>query len=181
MPITSEQLLQFWFHELEPRQWWAVDRELDHLLERRYGSLLVQAAAGELFPWRASAQGRLAEVIVLDQFSRNIHRGTPRAFGQDAQALALAQEAVAAGALQALSEVERPFLLMPYMHSESHLVHMHAEALYLEFTPASTQEFERRHKAIIDRFDRYPHRNQILGRESSPEEIEFLRQPGSSF
>ena len=147
----------------------------------RYVDLLQQAAAGELSAWRTSAGGRLAEVIVLDQFSRNIHRGRPQAFAQDPQALALSQVAVAGGSLQELNEVERTFLLMPYMHSESRLVHVQAEALFRRFAPAENHGFELRHKAIIDRFGRYPHRNQVLGRVSTEEEIEFLKQPGSSF
>lgn len=174
-------VLAFWFDEIEPKQWWVVDPAFDDRVRQGFGDLLEQAAAGELWEWRRSARGRLAEVIVLDQFSRNIHRGTPRAFTQDPQALALAQEAVASGALQALDEVERTFLLMPYMHSESRRVHVEAEALFRQFAPKQNHEFELRHKAIVDRFGRYPHRNAILGRVSSDEELEFLEQPGSSF
>jgi len=178
---TSEEVLIFWFEEIDRRNWWTVDAAFDDLLRIRFLGLLQQASAGELSSWRVSARGRLAEIIVLDQFSRNIHRGTPQAFSQDAQALALAQEAVAAGALVELADDERAFLLMPYMHSESRLVHVQAEALFRQFAPKGNHEFELRHKAIIDRFGRYPHRNQILGRVSSEEEIEFLKQPGSGF
>src|SRR5690606_13483826 len=115
----------FWFNEIEPAQWWINDPAFDALVERRFSSLLQQATAGELFEWRASLRGRLAEVIVLDQFSRNIHRGTPSAFSQDAAALVLSQEAVAAGALSELGPDERNFLLMPFMHSESRHIHAH--------------------------------------------------------
>jgi uncharacterized protein (DUF924 family) len=174
-------ILQFWFHEIEPRQWWAVDPAFDALLRERFLPLLQQAAQGELAAWRGTAQGRLAEVIVLDQFSRNIFRGTPRAFAQDPMALALSQEAVAAGALDALQPEERPFLLMPFMHSESRAVHVEAERLFAQWAPGSSHDFERRHQAIIERFGRYPHRNAILGRESTAEELAFLQQPGSSF
>lgn len=174
-------VLRFWFEEIEPAQWWAVDPAFDDLVRTRFGELLLQGAAGELWEWRTSARGRLAEVIVLDQFSRNIHRGTPGAFAQDAQALVLSQEAVALGALQALNDIERAFLLMPYMHSESRRIHVEAEALFRRFAPAQNHEFELRHKAIIDRFGRYPHRNAIVGRVSTDEEREFLQQPGSSF
>jgi uncharacterized protein (DUF924 family) len=174
-------VLRFWFEEIEPKQWWAVDPSFDDLVRSRFDQQLRQAAAGESWEWRGSARGRLAEVIVLDQFSRNIHRGTPGAFAQDAQALVLSQEAVDRGALQTLDEIERTFLLMPYMHSESRRVHVEAEALFRQFAPAQNHEFELRHKAIIDRFGRYPHRNAILGRVSSAEEREFLKQPGSSF
>lgn len=118
---------------------------------------------------------------MLDQFSRNIHRDTPRAFAQDGMALVLAQEAVASGVLDQLEPIERAFLLMPWMHSESRLIHVEAERLFKAWAPESNYDFELRHKAIIDRFGRYPHRNAILGRESSVAEVEFLKQPGSSF
>jgi len=175
------EVLSFWFEEIEPSLWWSADPGFDELIRHRFLSLMHQAAAGELYPWRAAAEGRLAEIIVLDQFSRNVYRNTPRAFAHDSMALVLAQEAVAAGALHSLSPTQRSFLLLPYMHSESRRIHVEAEALYKEFAPAGNYEFELRHKAIIDRFGRYPHRNEILGRTSTPEEVEFLKQPGSRF
>lgn len=174
-------VLKFWFEEIAPEAWWKADAGFDAQIRTRFAERLRQAAQGELFAWRSDARGRLAEIIVLDQFSRNIHRDTPQAFSQDPMSLALAQEAVAAGAHRMLSETERTFLLMPYMHSESKLVHVEAERLFREFTPAFNYEFELKHKAIVDRFGRYPHRNAILGRVSTPEEIEFLKQPGSRF
>ncbi|MDX1391997.1 MAG: DUF924 family protein [Rheinheimera sp.] len=174
-------VLNFWFVEVEPKQWWRKDAAFDAQIGRRFTTLLLQAAAAELYHWRTSARGRLAEIIVLDQFSRNIYRDTPLAFTQDAMALVLAQEAVAGGALQQLNEDERSFLLMPYMHSESKVVHQQAEALFKQHTKAHSYQFELKHKAIIDRFGRYPHRNSILGRESTPDEREFLTQPGSGF
>jgi uncharacterized protein (DUF924 family) len=134
-----------------------------------------------LFGWRADPRGRLAEVIVLDQFSRNMYRGQGRAFAADALALALAQEAVAAGADLALPLEQRTFLYMPYMHSESQAIHVVAERLFRERGPKDNHDFELRHKAIIDRFGRYPHRNAALERASTSEELEFLAQPGSSF
>lgn len=179
--MTPEAVLAFWFEETAPARWWSVDPAFDAEVRRRFGGLLAQAAAGECHAWRGQAKGRLAEVIVLDQFPRNIHRGTPAAFAHDSMALALAQEAVAAGALVELSAIERNFLLMPFMHSESRAIHAWAEALYREHAPPENLGFERRHKAIIDRFGRYPHRNAILGRTSTPEETAFLAEPGSSF
>ncbi|MBX3705962.1 MAG: DUF924 domain-containing protein [Pseudomonadales bacterium] len=176
-----EDVLHFWFEEIEPRQWWAVDPTFDRMLAERFGSLLEQAARCELFAWRASAAGRLAEIIVLDQFSRNVHRGTPRAFAQDSLALGLAQEAVAGGFDRALEPERRSFLYMPYMHSESRRVHVEAERLFRANGVADNLDAELRHKAIIDRFGRYPHRNAILGRVSSAEELAFLEQPGSRF
>ncbi|QQE66233.1 membrane protein [Leptolyngbya sp. BL0902] len=177
-----DDVLTFWFKDLQPQQWWAADPAFDAQLRERFWDLLQRAAAGELWPWRATAAGRLAEIIVLDQFSRNIYRQTPQAFAQDGMALVLAQEAVAAGALADLADpMERAFLLMPYMHSESKPIHAQAEPLFQEHTPADNLDFERRHRAIIDRFGRYPHRNAILGRASTEEELEFLKQPGSRF
>lgn len=180
MPIYNE-VPEFWFRELEPAQWWKSDPQLDAQIKQRFSALLARAARAELYSWRDSAQGRLAEILVLDQFSRNIHRNTPAAFAQDPMALALAQEALAAGALDRLDSMQRTFLLMPYMHSESAAIHAEAERLFRQWTPADNYDFELRHKAIIDRFGRYPHRNAILGRVSTPEEVAFLQTPGSSF
>lgn len=175
------EILRFWFEEIQPAQWWKVDAAFDEQVRSRFGALHEQARRCELFAWRATPEGRLAEVIVLDQFARNIHRGTPGAFAADPLALALAQEAVAAGADLQLPAEQRAFLYMPYMHSESAAIHAAAEPLMRQRAPAHTHEFELKHKAIVDRFGRYPHRNDILGRASSAEEIEFLKQPGSSF
>lgn len=175
------EVLAFWFEELEPKMWWAADPDIDRRIRDRFLDVLNQAARAELFSWRREPEGRLAEIIVLDQFSRNVYRNTATAFAQDPMALVLAQEAVAAGVLQLLSPTERGFLLLPYMHSESRFIHTLAESLYREYAPPYNHEFEVRHKAIIDRFGRYPHRNGVLGRVSTAEEIEFLKQPGSSF
>ena len=177
----QEEVLSFWFREVDPKLWWSADLGFDALVRQRFLELMQAAAAGELYEWRATARGRLAEIIVLDQFSRNVYRNTPQAFAQDPMALALAQEAVAAGALASLDPTEGSFLLLPYMHSESRKIHVVAEALYREFAPAGNYEFELKHKAIVDRFGRYPHRNETLGRTSTPEEIEFLKEPGSKF
>lgn len=174
-------VLNFWFNDIDPKRWWVKDEAFDVLLRERFLTLLQQAQAGELFHWRSSAKGRLSEIIVLDQFSRNIFRDTPDAFAQDPMALALAQEAVAAGALLELNEAERGFLLMPYMHSESRLIHQQAELLFAQHASTVQHDFELKHKAIVDRFGRYPHRNEILGRTSLASEIEFLTQPNSSF
>jgi uncharacterized protein (DUF924 family) len=179
--IAAADVHTFWFDEAGPKAWWSADPAFDRLIRDRFGAVLARAAAGECAAWRQSAAGRLAEVIVLDQFSRNAWRGTARAFAQDATALVLAQEAVDRGALAALSPDERSFLLMPYMHSESRVIHVEAEALFRLHATADNHRFELRHKAIVDRFGRYPHRNAILGRVSTAEEVEFLKQPGSSF
>lgn len=174
-------VLAFWFGEIDPRLWFAADSDFDDLIRGRFLGLIDQAAAGELFPWRVTAAGRLAEIIVLDQFPRNVHRNTAQAFAHDPMALVLAQEAVAAGALDLLEPTQRSFLLLPYMHSESPQIHAVAARLFRDFAPALNYDFELRHKAIIDRFGRYPHRNELLGRISTADELEFLAQPGSRF
>jgi uncharacterized protein (DUF924 family) len=177
----QQAVLNFWFEEIPEQSWWVADPGFDVLIRQRFGQVLEQAARAELSDWRTTPMGRLAEIIVLDQFSRNVYRDTARAFSQDAMALALSQEAIAAGAPLEMKAIEQCFLFMPFMHSESRLIHQQAEVLFRQAGLKSNLEFELKHKAIIDRFGRYPHRNKILGRTSSAEEIEFLQQPGSSF
>lgn len=174
-------VLAFWFEEIDPRQWWVADPDFDQLIAGRFLDLLQSAMKGELYHWRSEPKGRLAEIIVLDQFSRNVFRNMTTAFSQDPMALALSQEAVASGVLASLQPMECAFLLMPYMHSESPLIHTEAEKLYKAWAPDSNYQFELQHKAIIDRFGRYPHRNEILDRTSTQEELLFLQQPDSHF
>ena len=181
MTVTYQDVLEFWFDELTPKDWFTGGEEIDALIEARFSDLHRSAAQGELFEWRQSAHGRLAEIIVLDQFSRNIGRNSPTAFSADPMALALAQEAVAGGFDHQLNEQQKSFLYMPYMHSESLLVHEQAVELFSQTGLEHNLDFEFKHKVIIERFGRYPHRNEVLGRASTPEEIEFLQQPGSSF
>jgi len=176
-----KQVLDFWFMEIEPAQWWTRDTALDADIRKRFGRTHRAAALGELEPWRKHPEGRLAEIIVLDQFSRNIHRDSPLAFACDGMALALAQEALRMRADEQVALERRAFFYMPYMHSESLAIHRAALELFSRPGAEHNYEFELKHKAIIDRFGRYPHRNAILGRESTPEEIDFLSQPGSSF
>ncbi|MCC4799805.1 hypothetical protein BCT30_01910 [Enterovibrio norvegicus] len=175
------KVLTFWFEELTPNDWFSKSEELDKQIEARFGDLLEQASRAELFDWRSSAKGRLGEILVLDQFSRNIYRDTPKAFAQDPLALALAQEAINLGIERELSEIERTFMYMPYMHSESQKVHKDAMQLFNSLEDKQSYEYEIKHKEIIDRFGRYPHRNAILGRECTEEETAFLKQPGSGF
>jgi uncharacterized protein (DUF924 family) len=179
--MQAQDILQFWFIDLSDQQRFAKDVTVDALMRERFGSVLQAAARGELFKWRATPQGRLAEIVVLDQFSRNIYRDTAAAFAQDAQALTLAQELVASGQDYVLEAGRRTFAYMPYMHSESPLIHAQAVALFSQAGMADTLAYELRHKDIIDRFGRFPHRNAVLGRLSTAEELEFLTQPGSSF
>ena len=179
--MNPQSILHFWFTELTPKQHFANDAALDETIRTRFGATLEAAARCELFAWRTTLEGRLAEILVLDQFSRNVYRDTPQAFAQDALALALAQELVASGQDRSLPLAQRSFTYMPYMHSESALVHTQAALLFAQPGLEDTLRFEQRHQAIIERFGRYPHRNAILGRESTPEELAFLREPGSGF
>jgi uncharacterized protein (DUF924 family) len=179
--MHPQSILHFWFTELTPKQHYAKDAALDETIRTRFGPTLEAAARCELFSWRATPEGRLAEVLVLDQFSRNVYRDTPRAFAQDALALVLAQELVASGQDRSLPLAQRSFAYMPYMHSESALVHAQAVALFSQPGLEDNFRFELRHKEIIDRFGRYPHRNTPLGRASTPAELAFLSEPGSSF
>jgi uncharacterized protein (DUF924 family) len=178
---TSCTVFKFWFQEIDRSLWFKKDPDFDKLLAERFGDLHTRVCAGELSAWRESAPGRLAEIIVLDQFSRNLYRNSAKAFAQDGMALVLAQEAVHCGADLALPAQERVFLYMPYMHSESPLIHEAAVQLFTSTGIAGNLAFEMKHKTIIDRFGRYPHRNAVLGRASTPEELAFLAQPGSSF
>lgn len=174
MQINPQAVLSFWFEEIQSVRWWEQSPEFDQMIAQRFGDLQRSAAACELFTWRETPKGRLAEIVVLDQFSRNIHRNKAQAFANDSLALALAQTAISIQADLALDIQLRAFMYMPFMHSESR--HLHAFALNL-FDVKGLESFlhaERKHKAIIDRFGRYPHRNVILGRTSTIEEIEFL-------
>lgn len=176
-----EEILKFWFEELEPGQWWAKDEQLDQLITARFSEVYAMAAKCELYEWRASARGRLAEILVLDQFSRNMFRNSHLSFAYDSLALALAQEAIAAKAGENLTPVERSFLYMPFMHSESLKIHEVAVELFKQNGIQNNLDFEIKHQEIIQRFGRYPHRNDLLVRDSTSEEIEFLKQPNSSF
>lgn len=179
--LDYSDVLRFWFDELTPEQWWAKDDELDQRVMQRFAVLHGRAVRCELFDWRASAKGRLAEIIVLDQFSRNMFRDSALAFANDSLALALAQEAISVGADQQLSAIERSFLYLPFMHSESLAIHDVALTLYKNNGIQLNLDFEIKHREIIERFGRYPHRNLVLGRVSIEQELLFLQQPGSAF
>ncbi len=178
---SPDEVLRFWFEETQPAQWWQADPAFDARIGQRFASLHRAVAQAEMDVWRATPAGRLAEVIVLDQFSRNLHRGQAQAFVCDAMALALAQQAVAAGADRLLPAPQRAFLYMPYMHSESRQVHKQSEQLFMALGAEGNLRAALQHKAIIDRFGRYPHRNVALGRVSSAQEEAFLLEPGSRF
>lgn len=179
MGMNSADVINFWFREIRSEKWFDNDEAFDQLCRQKFQKILDQASKGELYSWRKTAEGRLAEIIVLDQFSRNIYRNSPRAFAQDLMALTLAQEMVELGLDKQVPEEWRPFIYMPYMHSES--VVIHEEAMKLFEGHDDNMKFEELHFHILKRFGRYPHRNLVLGRSSTPEEIEFLKTPGSSF
>lgn len=179
--MNSDEILGFWFKEIDSSLWWQKNAEFDELIRQRFAKTHLQATRGELAHWRTDAHGRLAEVIVLDQFSRNLYRNQEQAFAYDLAALILAQECIKLGLDQSLSPVEKSFLYLPFMHSESPIIHQQAVELYNQTGLEFNLSFEFKHKAIIDRFGRYPHRNAVLGRDSTPEELLFLQQPDSSF
>jgi len=175
------EIINFWFNEIEPEFWFKKNEDFDQLLRDRFSTIHYSAARGELYSWRRQPEGRLAEIIVLDQFSRNMFRNSALAFANDTVALVLSQAAVEAGDDQRIESTQRAFLYMPYMHSESPLIHEAAVKLFSQPGLERNLEFEMKHKAIVDRFGRYPHRNAVLGRESTKEELAFLQQSGSSF
>jgi uncharacterized protein (DUF924 family) len=186
------EVLDFWFGPAgssergRPREaWFKKSDAFDGAIRLRFAELQRQAADGLLQPWQAAPDSLLALIVVLDQFSRNLFRGTSAAFATDAQALAAAQLAVARGYDRCLSPVQRWFVYLPFEHAEDLASQRQCLELFegLRGDPdsAATIDYARRHFEIIARFGRFPHRNAILGRVSTPQEIEFLRQPGSRF
>ncbi|MGB6397020.1 MAG: DUF924 family protein [Bradyrhizobium sp.] len=176
LPRTPMDILAFWFSDKSRPKWFANDPSFDGVVSARYGAILQAAKRGELFQWRETIRGRLAEIIVLDQFSRNIHRGTATAFESDAQALVLAQEAVRDETRFELTPDEKAFLYMPFMHSESAVIHEEGARLFSEVGLESHLAYEEEHRLVIQRFGRFPHRNAILGRASTAEEDVYLAQ-----
>lgn len=179
--MDANIILNFWFNDLTPKDWFSGEVRIDNLIRDRFLQIHEQASHGELYSWRKTAEGRLAEIIILDQFSRNIFRNNPNAFATDTVALVLAEEAVSLGQDKLLLIEKRKFMYMPFMHSESKVVHEVAIVLFSTPGLENNLDYELKHKKIIDRFGRYPHRNKILGRVSTSEEIEFLKEPDSSF
>ncbi|MFV9474272.1 DUF924 family protein [Advenella sp. RU8] len=175
MQTLPQDILHFWFEESTPQMWFQGNKAYDQTIRERFGEVCEAAARGECHEWRDTMKGRLAEIIVLDQFSRNIWRDTPRAFSQDGMALVLAQEAIKLPEYRALSTMERKFVIMPFMHSESRIIHETALVLFTELGDAATLEHEIQHKGMIDKFGRYPTRNKILGRETSEVEEAFYK------
>jgi uncharacterized protein (DUF924 family) len=186
---TPRDVLQFWFGDeplRERAEWFRKDAAFDAQIRERFGGAVTAALQGSLGHWRDTAPGRLALVVVLDQFTRNILRGTPGAFAGDAQALALARQMVDAGEDHAWPPLQRLFIYLPFEHAEDAVVQEHSMRLFtaLARDDPSQQgllDYAVRHRDIVARFGRFPHRNAILGRESTAEEAEFLKQPGSGF
>lgn len=179
--MNEQDILNFWFSPEHRSLWFAKSDDFDKKIRENFSDVHRQATQAELWSWRKTAEGRLAEIIVLDQFSRNIYRDQPESFAYDSLALALAQETISLQLDAQLNPEQRSFLYMPFMHSESKLIHEFALKLFQRLGNEINLSFEKKHKVIIDRFGRYPHRNQILGRSSTAEEIEFLKQPNSHF
>jgi uncharacterized protein (DUF924 family) len=197
-----DDVISFWFGaagdspQARMKRWFMPDPAFDAEIGTRFGDLVEEAAAGKLTGWQTTARGALALVLVLDQFPRNLFRGTARAFAYDARALDASRAALAEGHDRELGFLERMFLLLPFEHAEDRVTQResvdHYEALQAEAiaagapagdlqTLAGAVDYAHRHKVIIDRFGRYPHRNAILERTSTGEELDFLQQPGSSF
>ncbi|WP_020655233.1 DUF924 family protein [Massilia niastensis] len=192
--MEAQDVLDFWFlprtsegYGQQRGEWWRKDDRFDALIRERFGATIAQAVAGGLREWDAiGPHGVLARIIVLDQFTRNAHRDTPEAFAGDTLALAGARKLVESGAHLELSPVERSFAYMPFEHAEDARMQEQAVELFTELAAGhpgfeSMLDYAHRHRGVIARFGRFPHRNAILGRASTPEELEFLSRPGSGF
>ena len=180
--IEAKAVLNFWFNDTTPSQWFAKDPAFDALVRQRFLDLTRKAIAGELGPWSETPQSGLALLLLLDQFPRQLWRESAKAFAGDPQALALSLKAVERGWLEAEPEqARRQFWLMPLMHAEDLAVQESALPLFERFSDPRTADFARRHRDVIARFGRFPHRNALLGRVSSAEELAFLQTPGSRF
>lgn len=179
--LTPQDILHFWFQELTPEMHFSKSAELDQTIRNRFLEIHTQILEGRAAEWRKTPEGRLAEIIVLDQFSRNMFRGTALAFACDALALESAKMAVKTGEDQKLTLEQRKFLYMPFMHSEIREDHQQAVKLFSQKGLETNLQFELKHKEIIDRFGRYPHRNEVLKRTSTKEELDFLKNEDSSF
>lgn len=178
---TPHDVLDFWFGQCTPAQWFAKDDGFDATLRDRFGALHGVAAADGLADWERSADGRMALILVLDQMSRNLYRGDPRAFAQDARARAVARRAVAAGDHVFAPPERCLFLFLPFEHSEDVADQLWCAALFGVLGDANLDDYAAKHRVIVERFGRFPHRNAALGRTSTAEELSFLEQPNSSF
>ncbi|NIY46366.1 DUF924 family protein [Cedecea colo] len=169
-------VLEFWFKETPAERWFNSDKILDEQIRSRFSAVHHAATRGELFSWRESLSGRLAEIIVLDQFSRNLFREGPLAWAADGMALVLAQELIKTAGFSELAVERRDFAIMPFMHSESAAIHNVALKMFQQFGSKQAFKSELQHKQIIEKFGRYPHRNTALGRTSTAEELLYLQK-----
>jgi uncharacterized protein (DUF924 family) len=174
-------VLRFWFEETKSQQWFEKSEAFDAEVRRRFLTLHEAVAARPAQALLADARMALAAIVVLDQMSRNMFRGSPRAFAADAKALELAVAAIAQGFDRGMTKDERLFLYLPFEHAESREMQARSVVLMAGLGDPELTRYAEAHRVIIDRFGRFPHRNAMLGRPSTPEEIEFLTQPGSSF
>lgn len=178
-----DEILRFWFKEIDHSRWFKKDPEFDRELEQRFGTLLEQAKQDQLDHWCETPRGRLALIILLDQFSRNIYRGTPASFEADTKALELTLRGIENGLDKELSLEERSFFCLPLRHAED----LEMQQLGLAKTRELNQEgygtdrYARSHLELVERFGRFPHRNKILGRPNTPEEEEYLKDPKAGF
>jgi len=190
--VPPEEVLEFWFGTptdaaaAQPRKaWFDKDAAFDRICRERFGATHAAARANRLAHWQDSPAGALALTIVLDQLSRNIHRGMPQAFAQDAQALKVAALAIARGFDAQLPPLQRMFLYLPYEHSEDAAMQARSVELFETLRGHAyldeAIDYAYRHREVIERFGRFPHRNDILGRPSSVEELAYLSTPGSGF
>ena len=181
MSSAAQDLLDFWLGEVGPERWFAVDPAVDQTITERWGGLWERAQAGGLTEWRPTIEGVLALTILLDQFPRNMFRGTARAFASDARALATAKVAILHSREQQVPLPERQFFFLPMMHSETLTNQDQSVRLYLmNFGHGDLLGHALAHRDIIRRFGRFPGRNEALGRESTPEELAFLAADGYS-
>lgn len=178
---SADEVLDFWFVAHGQDDWFGGKAEFDAKLQAGFADTHAAVARGEAWKWRATADGRLAEIIVLDQFSRQLHRGSPQAFAQDPMALVLAQEAVAGEHDTAIDQERRFFVYMPYMHSESLLVHEEGVRLFTALGNQGVLDYELAHVEVLRRFGRYPRRNAALGRQSTPEEVAYMESGEGMF
>jgi uncharacterized protein (DUF924 family) len=177
--LDHPQVLHFWFEEAGPGRWFKRSDEFDNVCRQQFLTTWQAAARGDCASWRTTPGGRCAEIIVLDQLSRNLFRGRAEAFAQDPLALSLAQEAVAVGDDRLMTADQRYFCYMPFMHSESLQAHDRAIHLFTSLGNKEALRYEKAHREVIERFGRYPARNAVLGRESTPAELAYLeKHPG---
>lgn len=175
MTKTPQEILDFWFSDQMSRYWFAKSDDIDREITARFAETHEAAQAGRLDDWIAAPESALALVIALDQFPRNIFRGGPRAFESDDLALDHARTAIEKGHDQAMTPEQRQFFYLPFMHAEDRDVQDRSVELYEALGNENSLHFAREHRDIVQRFGRFPHRNAILGRDSTPEEAEFLK------